>query len=193
MLTVLFILAFFSLPLYMRGNPGGGRDRSIEVLTRPSTQEAATGSFTSTGRFSVLTTSRPVAPLSPLAGAAAVSTGAAAERPPKSSTPTYANILTRPPAQQTPPPQPTHSQESFQLRKLPIEQDNRTTFWSSNKALYKTLLTSFLFSLGMPVCACIRKCIKTEIIQKVLVVESFSFFDGTSNQSFDSFQKQMKS
>ena len=132
----------------MRGNPGGGRDRSIEVLTRPSTQEA-TGSFTSTGRFSVLTTSRPVAPLSPLAGAAAVSTGAAAERPPKSSTPTYANILTRPPAQQTPPPQPTHSQESFQLRKLPIEQDKKLVFL--NKALYQTLLTSFLFSLGMPV------------------------------------------
>ena len=140
----------------MRGNPGGGRDRSIEVLTRPSTQEA-TGSFTSTGRFSVLTTSRPVAPLSPLAGAAAVSTGPAAERPPKSSTPTYANILTRPPAQQTPPPQPTHSQESFQLRKLPIEQNKKLVFRSSNKALYKTLLTSwdarFQASVNMLQCA----------------------------------------
>ena len=173
----------------MRGNPGGGRDRSIEVLTRPSTQEAATGSFTSTGRFSVLTTSRPVAPVSPLAGAAAVSTGATAERPPKSSTPTYANILTRPPAQQTPPPQPTHSQESFQLRKLPIRTRQKTCLLK----LKQSSLKSFLFSLGMPVCACIRKCIKTEIIQKVLVVESFSFFDGTSNQSFDSFQKQLKS
>ena len=69
-------LLCFSLPLYMRGNPGGGRDRSIEVLTRPSNPEAAaTGSFTSTGRFSVLTTSRPVAPLSP-SGAGAAAGGA---------------------------------------------------------------------------------------------------------------------
>ena len=168
MLTVLFILAFFSLPLYMRGNPGGGRDRSIEVLTRPSTQEAATGSFTSTGRFSVLTTSRPVAPLSPLAGAAAVSTGAAAERPPKSSTPTYANILTRPPAQQTPPPQPTHSQESFQLRKLPIEQDNRTSLLKLKQSSLQNFVDVFpVFAWHARFQASLRTCFNVHALESV--------------------------